>query len=132
MMIATEENTMNRERLAKLADTIEAGREDLGFNMQEWVGEHGCGTTACIAGWTCAVFAPKDWEEMIRLGTGGYMRAHSERGTVGEVAAEELGFAIASDARLLFIPDNWFHASAEKAVRVLRHAALTGTIDWSI
>lgn len=122
---------MNRERLSELADAIEAGREDLDFNMVDWIDD--CGTTACIAGWACAVFAPKDWEQMTAPHyTGLYPRAASDRGVIADVAAEELGFANYLEARPLFNPTNHLAASRNQAVRVLRHAANTGTIDWSV
>jgi hypothetical protein len=44
---------LNVELLNKVKDAILAHPEQ--FNMDEWVGRGACGTTACIAGWCCAL-----------------------------------------------------------------------------
>ena len=55
---------MNKERLLKLADFVEANAVDNNFNMTSYFSRgvtkpedlrHNCGTTACLAGWGCLV-----------------------------------------------------------------------------
>lgn len=55
---------MNKERLLKLADFVEANAVDNTFNMTSYFSknvrkpedlQHNCGTTACLAGWGCLV-----------------------------------------------------------------------------
>lgn len=64
---------MDRERMIKLAEHIEAqehvrvsgsarhaaelgDRKLIGFNMEDWVTDHDCGSTGCIAGWAVVLF----------------------------------------------------------------------------
>lgn len=55
---------MNKKRLLKLADFVEANAVDNTFNMTSYFSRgvtkpedlrHNCGTTACLAGWGCLV-----------------------------------------------------------------------------
>ena len=55
---------MNKERLLKLADFVEANAVDNNFNMTTYFSrnvrkpedlQHNCGSTACLAGWGCLV-----------------------------------------------------------------------------
>jgi hypothetical protein len=46
---------MNKERLLELADFIEKLPPEA-FEMEDWVTQNECGTTACIAGWACLRF----------------------------------------------------------------------------
>jgi hypothetical protein len=59
---------MNKQRILKLADLIEAAPHDLtrrtpglSFDMSTYVNYHGCGTAACIAGWTVLKFGDDKW-----------------------------------------------------------------------
>lgn len=125
---------MNKKNILKVADAIERGRvarKRLGFNMATWADDgkggpatpdrsgHNCGTVACIGGWVDAV----------RLRTTDactIMDADSE-GTV-----EFLGIT-QDQAANLFFPRGFSggkHTPAQ-AVRVLRHLAETGEVDWS-
>lgn len=129
---------MNRERLLRVADAIQKHEiEWLGFNMQTFRGvgdpdrsEHNCETVACIGGWaevlrrreageplTAETFTSRDWS--IRDKAQDWLEL-----TDGE--AEEL-FALGSSDF-----DYVEYMTPEQAVTVLRHAAKTGEIDWSV
>jgi len=129
---------MNKKRILELANIIEAGDTQLGFNMESWQSHtnedhsgHGCGTTACIGGWAVA-----------RWGTSG--RARKLDGTrldrldyhqIKDAATDILDLDRRT-ARFLMIPGQ---ASAgqgledipqAQAVVTLRHLAETGEVKW--
>lgn len=119
---------MNIDKINKLADFIEAqDADDLGFDMRYWnpvlAGSHGCGTVACIAGWTCAMERP----DLSYWSWG------------GTPAAEILGLDDPM-AHELFTPCSgslpsgleYKHIKPPHAVRVLRNLAETGEVDWSV
>ncbi len=122
---------MNVENILRVADAIEQHSiPDLGFNMGSFVSDSrqdrshfDCGTTACIAGWACAV-------------VGGYHLNINDQEWIEEQAREilDLSFLEADD---LFIPTN-HHAMVDdrilpdQAVRTLRRLAKTGVVDWDL
>lgn len=122
---------MNKERILHLADAIETGSEILGFNMNyEYAtlddpscdkSDHGCGTVACILGWTVHLFC--------------------KRPTLCQLQDRHLAaslLAINEDkAYHLFYPSQRYgvkysEVTPQKAARVLRHLAETGKVDWSV
>ena len=115
---------MNVENILKVAEAIEQHSiADLGFNMSIVTGPvrpdrldmsgHNCGTVACIAGWTNAVFKNAS--------------PHTP------AAAGYLGLE-ADQADELFCPEGWMDGDIkpEQAVRTLRHLAVSGEVDWSV
>lgn len=129
---------MNRERLLRVADAIEKHEiEWLGFNMQTFGGaddldrsEHNCETVACIGGWaealrrreageplTARTFASRDW-------------------SVRDKAQDWLELTDGDAKKLFALGSHDFdlveHVTPVQAVTVLRHAAKTGEIDWSV
>ena len=116
---------MNKERVLALADAIEQHTLPIGFNMRDFFAEHipdmsghGCGTTACIAGWAAMLSGRKD------DCTSGY--------AAESVATEWLEISERTAAHL-FYGEGQAHrerASARDAVRTLRRFAETGRVDW--
>lgn len=77
----------------------------------------GCGTAACIAGWTIAVFAPK-----VRV-------------REGAPIAEDLLGLTDLQGNDLFLPSGFTQqdfATPAQAANVLDHYLATGKIDWSV
>lgn len=112
---------MNKERILKLADVIEATPHKpepktkrpnsnlRGFNMASW---H-CGTVGCIAGWAGKIF-------------------DCHYAYAGE--ALDLPWAT-SDALFMAKGIHWSRMDQIKpahAAAVLRHLAETGKVDWSV
>lgn len=126
---------MNRENILKVADAIEQHSiPDLGFNMADFLGTyedrtgHGCGTTACIAGWGHAIIHGTYDAEFT------YVDPDEIAGWLGisHVPACNLFYA---DNHPLNARDSsgrsWFDEITPKtAVSVLRHLAETGEVDW--
>lgn len=122
---------MNVENILKVADAIEQHSiPDLGFNMGGFVStsrpdlsNHGCGTTACIAGWTVAVIC-------------GQTLLPRWQGDIEHDAIEAL--SIDEDvADALFFPSNEeqnldVRKTPTDAVRTLRHLAATGEVNWDL
>ena len=126
---------VNVENVTRVADAIEAGelvKRGIGFNMayyadrvNETLTDHidACDTVTCIAGWAYGVARPKATTRTL---------LRSER--IEEVAYKFLGLNI-HEAWTLFVPHPWdkekMHAiTPAQAVRVLRHLAKTGKVDW--
>lgn len=123
----------NKEALFQLANALESGQVakemGIGFNMR-WINNspgglpfpmpdmsgHSCGTVACVAGTTCAMF---------NLG----LSIHD--------AGSFLGLTI-SEQRALFQPRGWSHDddgggyTAKQAAAVVRHFGCEDVIDWSL
>jgi hypothetical protein len=126
---------MNKKRILEVADAIERHAiKDLGFNMstymqtplQRWAmpdrSGHDCGTVGCIAGWTLAL---TNGVATVKEMLGG--RIHAK-------AAEALGLDRLTALELFLAPGMGCHygqVTPEEAVRVLRHLAETGVVDWS-
>lgn len=132
---------MNKELILQVADAIEQHTIPwLGFNMGPLVlkvsggGEryyttdqsgHSCGTVACIAGWTLAL-------------QGHITESMSDSDEVGlgvSEAAEFLGLEGRKAFELFFaytFPGSRGKITAAHAVRVLRHLAETGAVDWRV
>jgi len=115
---------MNKENILAVADAIETHSvPDLGFNMGGYFfeGEDAddgkCGTVACIAGWTCKVLGEPSNEYEHGWTAGDHLGLDHEQRT------------------LLFTPRGWLGSpeifKARHAVRVLRHLAETGEVDWA-
>lgn len=123
---------MNKNRLLILAKLLEmAARNDatpkLGFNMGSYGSSgsdrtgHNCGTVACIAGWAVVAFRPDI--EIADLPSN--FRISSE-------AADLLGLDRMDASNLFLPPLNLWKSTPLQAASVLRHAAKTGVIDWSV
>lgn len=126
---------MNAEAILRVADAIEKGSvPDLGFNMNTFRSRafpldedpvydksgRGCGTVACIGGWTCEVL----------LGERGSMKR----------AANLLGIRYDQEDELFYatnypggdgIVGPLRQITQAQAVAVLRRLAATGEVDWS-
>lgn len=118
---------MNKENILAVADAIEGHKiPGLGFNMEALVeigwpdrsGEN-CTTVACIAGWAVCVRHN--------------LPADPYSFGVLDDAREWLGLSW-SKASSLFSPVgfDYFATTPAQAVRVLRHLAETGDVDWSV
>lgn len=130
---------MNVENILKVADAIEQHSvPGLAFHLDytyERVTEtginkspdvkrmgKGCNAVACIIGWTNSV-----------IPSGAPL-------SDGHAAGRTLGFEDWPKAAKLFYPDDEFDwpnlsygkVTPEQAVRVLRHLAATGEVDWSL
>jgi hypothetical protein len=125
---------VNRENVLKVAEAIENHSiKWLGFNMS-FIGTtadedhpdrlNSCQTIACIAGWTKAVLEP--------VGSSAEFLHWTERHFTHDVA-DLLGLDGYESAEL-FLPDRveWDTITPAQAVRVLRHLAETGEVDWSV
>lgn len=106
------------DRILLLADEIERPTLGLGFHMGNIETQTACGTVCCIVGHVHHMFGTTDiWEARKALGLG-CLTAHTN----------------------LFVPpgwaDDWATVAAkyprERAVRVLRHLAATGIVDWDV
>lgn len=121
---------MNIPNILCVADAIEAGSDTLGFNMGDWFGlvfpenkdyidhsGHNCGTVACIGGWTVKLFGEiteaVDFEGEARDLLG-----------LDDTQGHRLFYAGGIDAR------RFTSIQPAHAVRVLRHLAATGEVDW--
>lgn len=110
---------MNTERILALADAIEAGRDDLGFNMRYYFAKdtaqdksgHSCGTTACIAGWAK------------------FLESGSADWASRESAAKWLDLDFVTSYKLT---QEGFNADNKQAARTLRHLAKTGFVNWDL
>ena len=131
---------MNVERINALADAIEkhdAPLEDFGFNMIsihadiDYCGGvkdhsgHGCGTIACMAGWTNAIRGVDPY-------SGGIFSAGAWLGLSEAESRRLFAPATPSGERSFEVEFEWEDITQEHAVRVLRHLAATGTIDWRV
>lgn len=133
---------MNKAKVLTLANAIEAGiildretAEPIGFNMDTYKmyvaawpalykdqSKRGCNTVCCLAG-----SARELWPEV--------NPAPGDEAATFRRAQAALGLTT-SEAASLFKPTGiehrWHKVTASKAVRVLRHLAKTGRVDWSI
>lgn len=136
---------MNKQRVLELADTLEhhakeqKGLRGVGFNMRTWASKtrghirdrvDDCGTVACLAGWAY----------MLRFQTVTARRllAVTDIGKdwrIPTCAADYLGLDT-PQTELLFRPNisvcDWDQITADQAVKVLRHLAKTGEVDWGV
>lgn len=118
--------TEPRARLMYLRDFLRALPPER-FDIADWFSRDGkgslpsdraaqeltepCGTAACIAGWTVAIFAPR------------------HRGSPGGEAARLLGL---EDDCLFFPPSHKLLAyQPAQAADVIDHLLATGEVDWS-
>ena len=119
---------MNKDKILAVADAIEKGSKELGFNMNDYhcfssseridhTGNN-CGTVACIAGWTVFVEHGMDVLETER--------------NIDDLATEILDLTLLEKVRLFepFSPHDWPSIKPEHAIRVLRNFAETGIVDW--
>lgn len=112
---------MNKDRILELADHIEKSET---YDQRTWF--HTCGTPACIAGHAAMLFAA---DKLLQMG---HMKCP-------DIAQNELGLSWIKSQRLFdgsplgFTEDEGFiKVSSAHAVKVLRHLAETGEVDWSI
>ena len=122
---------MNKERLLDVADMIENDRlPHVVFDMNQWTKHRPsinpeCGTAACIAGYAlCAAYGNREAKKRFNSHIGWIAAQRKARRILGLSPYE---------ATKLFSPSRNLRAiTREQAVKVLRHAAETGEIDWSI
>ena len=128
---------MNVENILKVADAIEQHSiPDLGFNLAWWFSPegrpsddrsgHGCGTTACIAGWAVAVRdggVPHD-----RPGSFDWLNEAGDFMGLPSPDVEEV-YDPTRAALMLTLDET---VTPVRAAAVLRHLAATGEVDWSI
>jgi hypothetical protein len=126
---------MNRDKVLMVADAIEnatlAKDIGVGFNMRDFYDlrarcdqtGHSCGTTACTAGWAWLMFKDKDSID------------HTLPDEIELQAAELLGLTEAEADNLFFGVDcgkRLTDITTGDAIKVLRHLADTGEVDWTI
>lgn len=130
---------MNAENVNAVADAIEQHKiEGLGFNMSAFVQEvgggikdhsgHPCDTVACIAGWAAAVAKSQGPDQLMAMDWDPHEAIDREASTF-------LGIDVDQEHELFFEgPQNTFFSRVlpEQAVKVLRHLAATGEVDWSV
>ena len=151
---------MNVERIIELADHIDRSTvPGLGFNLAAWVynrnvnssiglpdhSGHGCGTTACIAGWAVALYGaagevlnPTDQDVL----DGGLRRVSTARtafrksgGSYRERGQQLLGLSELQACDLFGLngtPQRNDNVTKEQAVATLLHLAKTGKVDWQV
>lgn len=126
---------MNVKKISAVADAIEKHEiENLGFNMNYEFREirpgefhvhdfsgHNCNTVACIAGWTVVLQCGAD-------------RIYDDM-PIMQLAKDILDLDYL-ESNTLFMPGiidgiNYYEASQKDAVKVLRHLAKTGKVDWT-
>jgi hypothetical protein len=126
---------MNKENILKVADAIENATltkdHGIGFNMAYFFESSGhledhthqeCGTTACIAGWA-SLISEKE------------VAARDDPDVMEDVAMEYLGLSNMQAVDLFYarcVRKPMADITQAEAVRVLRHLAETGKVDWSI
>lgn len=124
---------VNAQNILKVADAIEQHTiADLGFNMVMWrqfarddapdMSGHNCGTTACVAGWACAVLL-NDLEAVDALGM-----TEMGRDFFGLDHDQSFELFIAqgrAESDMADVPQ-------DQAIRTLRHLAATGEVDWTV
>lgn len=129
---------MHIKRINKLADTIEAGHPEVGFNMRTYgnrSGDYtdrsgrGCGTVACVAGWAIALFSLNGRGQAVkeqRVGSAGWKGAFF-------TASDLLGLDDMT-ASALFQPETvaWYKITPAIAAKTLRHLAKTGEVVWDV
>lgn len=138
---------MNRARIEKLRDALLAPvppaplGQGLGFNMHYWrcSGElappdtsgRGCGTTACLAGWTVSLFATA--QQITELQGEAWMQTGRMAGSMLKLMpwqADEL-FTPKTN-KFDFSSDQADTVTPAMAARVLDHLLATGDVDWSV
>lgn len=142
---------MNAENILKVADAIEAAITTktglngvLGFNMASFVNteptgykDHvdNCGTTACIAGWAYAIktqATPEAMKDIIsaegRVGSGSYNKIPNTARDFLDLDQDQADDLFMSD----YAPIELYDIKPQTAVRVLRHLAATGEVDWNV
>jgi hypothetical protein len=133
---------MRKDVILAVADAIEKHEiSDLGFNMNTFVGSnefedggdksgHNCGTVACIAGWTAALFT----EDGKRRGSPSAKELRNNGGWIPDIAAGAMDLS-AAKAEELFHPDlqtwSWSRVTPARAVKTLRRLAKTGMVQWT-
>lgn len=123
--------------------TAEHGRINIGFNMADYVTPNvlrmrpipdrsgrGCGTVACVGGWTMMLIGPDSRARRRPLDVADLAEAAIRHNLIDHVAT---AFGISDDmAQALCAPEcpDWSGIPAQHVVRVLNHLADTGTVDW--
>jgi hypothetical protein len=128
---------MNKENILKVADAIEnatlAKEHGIGFNMvsfyddESGVGfdhtEYKCYTVACIAGWAAIM---SGGHETVRSPTPSDISKEAQN-YLGLSLCEADDLFCASGTRV-----DMDDITSQDAVKVLRHLAETGDVDWTI
>lgn len=133
---------MNVDNILKVADAIENQTiKHVSFDMREVSDFNACGSRACIAGYALAI------ERGEFIGISQFSPSYNLE--VREAAREAGAYLGLSDTEYnpLFFPDSfggpdgtgWFDGyfslgpiRKEQAVKVLRHLASTGEVDWTV
>lgn len=125
---------MKTDRILEIADLIEAGRDDMAFDMETYgTQNHDCGSAACIAGWANARYGKTGRASAFKPVRAAAL--NDPHDNPHGYAAETLGLS-APVASSLFVPNSCdegvsiFAVTADHAVRTLRHLAATGEVDW--
>jgi len=136
---------VNKANVLRLANAIEGHALDLGFNMTFWVTRvgrdssthhgdeivdhsgHNCNTVACIGGWVDALILADAGAPISRSAI---EDVPSYDGKDFLDLTPEQFFQLTSPKQKIAGP--WEDITQEKAVRVLRHLAETGKVDWSV
>lgn len=113
---------MDTEKLSQIADTIEQNNGPLIFDMGCYREERVCGTAACIAGYTIAIFKPDEWKK------------DSDHILYNQTAARKELELTDEEAEDLFLGDYpctfLVKITAREAVNTLRYAVMHKKIDW--
>jgi hypothetical protein len=133
---------MRKDVVLAVADAIENhSRADLGFNMGHYISHadwgsdgdksgHNCGTVACVAGWTVAIFNEKGEKRDLSLSI---LKRLDFDDTIVSRATDAMDIH-SEDAEQLFHPADrftWESITPAKAASVLRHFAETGMVEWT-
>jgi hypothetical protein len=140
-------NGLNAHVLFAVADAldqeeafIKAGRSKLYFDMGTYIAVrsgHGCGSTACIAGWVVALFdengAPR--EKVLTLAALQKIHNSNSHGikmhNIHNAAMRTIGLE-EHEANMLFSPGCLRAITPKIAAETLRNLALTGEIEWNL
>lgn len=138
---------VNAQNILKVADAIEKHSiPHLGFNMAQFVCEaapsiidhtgHGCGTVACIAGWTNVIgkgLTEHDTHLMSDESfAADFLGIEFMRDDYGDTVSDQLFYARSHPDYAEAGSFIWPQITADQAVRTLRHLAATGNVDWTV
>lgn len=130
---------MNIDHIMKTADLIESADltfrgVPVGFNMASWISTggyypdhsgHGCGTTACIAGWATLASGAYQHKSVVEENAYDYGRRYFGIDR-DQASALFSGSPLITDG----VHDPHAVPTSEMAVLTLRHFAMTGEISW--
>ncbi len=120
---------MHQENIRLIADIIEHDTDSpsslgLDLDLNEWGFKTGCGTRACIAGYTVAYFEPETFTK--------YLEHEISSCHLIESAKRHLQINDEETYDLFkYVPEKYANSRPQTAA-VLRHFANIGKIDWNI